>query len=236
MPFQEIEDYLVGFLRRLGEEAMPHVLDGDELSVGYLRGKEPRVFQRNQLVSGPGDDQSWSLDLGQPVIGIVAHYRLRLPHVAVRRGDIFHRLRYELFNDIWVVIDELLATEEGKRFPGCLFWRQPLHTLYVEEKRHRLLVGHGGVATSAGGAPQDEAVHPLWVAKGELLGDHASHGDAIDMGGIDSQRVKESGDVLSEHLHGIGYIRLVAPSGAPVVEGDHAVLSGEARNLAEPLP
>ena len=118
MPPQEIEDCLVGLLCCLDEQAMPHVFEDDELGIGYPGGKEPRVFDGNQPVGSPEDDQGRSLDLGQPVIGIMGHYRLRLPDKAVKGGDIFHRLGYELLNDIRIVIDERLAAEEGKRFPG----------------------------------------------------------------------------------------------------------------------
>ena len=86
----------------------------------------------------------------------------------------------------------------------------------------------------AGGARERQRAHPVGMAEGEDLGDHAAHRGAHDVGVVGAGVVEHGERVVGHLLERVGAVRLVAAAGAAVVEGDRAVAARQRQALQDP--
>ena len=83
-------------------------------------------------------------------------------------------------------------------------------------------------------ARERQRAHPLGVLEREDLGDRPAHRRADDVGGLDAGVVEHGDGVVGHLLERVGAVRLVAATGAAVVEGDRAVAARQRQPLQVP--
>src|SRR5262249_4991763 len=81
-------------------------------------------------------------------------------------------------------------------------------------------------------AAKHESMHLARVTQSELLRNHAAHRHADDMRQGKSNVLHERGGVVGQQGNAVLHVRLLAESGAALVEGQHSKLASKCRREA----
>ena len=104
----------------------------------------------------------------------------------------------------------------------------------VQHVQHFRVLRQQRFFSAAVGAAQDQAFDPLRMTQSKLLGDHAAHRDAENIGLLDPQMVQQAGGIIGKHRHGVRSIRLLALTHPPVVKGNRPEGPGKAVHIPVP--
>jgi len=90
------------------------------------------------------------------------------------------------------------------------------------------------VSAAGRGAAEDELADSPGHARGDDLGGASAHRSAVDVGRGHAERIEHGERVLREDLGAVRRLRLVARSGAAIVEGDRGADALEVLTYAVP--
>ena len=177
--------------------------------------------------------------LGRPV----SHHRLHLPEDRLQAEAVLERAGEELDELRELAVDEGLVEDAGQEVLEELERIERLEVdLHLARRRDPPAELRDGelalpldVAVGLGKrAGEHETPHAPRMPERQLLGDHAAHRHADDVGARDPHGVEEAGRVVGHVVHGVRAGRSGAPPHTPVVEGDRAIAAGEVGNLEQP--
>eukprot|EP01022_Parablepharisma_sp_SALTPOND_P023850 TRINITY_DN5218_c0_g1_i1.p2 TRINITY_DN5218_c0_g1~~TRINITY_DN5218_c0_g1_i1.p2 ORF type:complete len:355 (-),score=110.79 TRINITY_DN5218_c0_g1_i1:269-1333(-) len=211
---------------------MPRLGNQHQLGPGYAGGQQLGVARRHQAVLGPAQGQGGRGYVRQAVIGVKGLDRLPLPGHDLGRGLVGR-------GHLGVALDHLGPLSQGLgREQGLA----PLHLLgqalaghQLVEQLHGLGRGHDLVFAPAVGGGEHQAADQAGPAQGQLLGDHAAHGQAQHMGPRRPGRSQHRRRIPGHVLDGAGPPRVRGAAYALVVKDNHLILLAEHRNLLVPM-
>ena len=215
----------MGLLGLLGEVGVTGAGQDLQRRVRDPGGEQPRVAQRGEPVLATVQHERGRLDPWQPGVGVVEERRppvrgqptgTRPVHAeqAERRADLFGVRPPELLGE--QRSGNHLGPQLGRRRAGG-------------ERRGSGWRRKEGPRTTRCGGPQDEPPHPVGETNSHLLGDHAPHRQAVDVGAVDVEGVEQGYGVTGQLRDGAGSPRRFRPAGAAVVVADAVEFRGVGR-------